>query len=106
MTKNYKKACIYKLVHYFDKNENFVYIGTTTNWSVRKYQHKRRCNDENDRGYNYKVYKYIRKFGGWNNWCMKKIEDYPCNGPEKLTQRENYYIQLYNSKLNSQNLIY
>ena len=78
-----------------------IYIGTTTNWPVRKYQHKRRCNDETDQGYNWKIYKYIRKTGGFQNWDMKIIEDYPCNTDLELSSRERYYIEYYNSKLNT-----
>lgn len=99
--RDYKKSCIYKLVYQFDKEEKFIYIGTTTNWIVRKYQHKRRCNDENDKGYNWKIYRYIRKFGGWNNWKMIKIEDYPCEKVDDLYNRERYWIHFYNAKLNS-----
>lgn len=101
MKKDYSKATIYKLVNKFDTNEKMIYIGTTTNWTVRKYQHKRRCNDETDQGYNWKIYKYIRKTGGFQNWDMKIIEDYPCNTDLELSSRERYYIEYYNSKLNT-----
>ena len=83
-------------------NKKNIYIGTTTNWTVRKYQHKRRCNDINDKGYNNKVYQYIRKFGGISNWRMEVIEHYPCDNEKELSKRERYYIELYNSKLNTQ----
>lgn len=99
--RDYKRSCIYKIVNQFDKDEKMIYIGTTTNWSVRKYQHRRRCNDEKDKGYNNKIYRYIRQFGGWNNWNMIKLEDYPCEKGEDLLERERFWIHYYNAKLNT-----
>ena len=99
--KNYNKVCFYKLKHINDINDKFVYIGHNTNYAVRKYQHKRRCNDVNDKGYNLKVYQFIRKTGGFDFWEMVKIEDYPCKNYKELSTRERYWIEIYNSKLNS-----
>lgn len=99
--RDYKKSSIYKIVNQFDKDEKMVYIGTTTNYSVRKYQHRRRCNDENDKGYNNKIYRYIRQFGGWYNWKMIKIEDFPCEKGEDIFERERFWIHYYNAKLNT-----
>ena len=101
MKKDYTNSIIYMLVNTFDKDKKNIYIGTTTNWTVRKYQHKRRCNDETDRGYNWKIYRYIRKTGGFQNWEMILIEKYPCNTDIELSRRERYYIEYYNSKLNT-----
>ena len=101
--KRYNEAQIYMLVNRFDTGKNNIYIGTTTNKSVRKYQHKRRCNDPEDKGYNWKVYKYIRKTGGFDNWKMVIIENFPCKNEEELNKRENYWIEYYNSKLNTYN---
>lgn len=99
--KDYSKVCFYKLKHIYDINEKFTYIGHNTNWAVRKYQHKRRCNDPNDKGYNYKLYKFIRKTGGFEFWTMQKIEDYPCKNNKEISTRERYWIEIYNSKLNT-----
>ena len=99
--RDYSRSCIYKLVNQFDEKEKMIYVGTTTNWSVRKYQHRRRCNDERDKGYNQKIYRYIRKTGGWSNWKMIKIEDYPCKNPDDIFDRERFWIHYYNAKLNT-----
>ena len=101
--KRYCDASIYMLVNIFDNEFKTSYIGTTTNWSVRLYQHKRRCNDPDDKGYNWILYKHIRKTGGFKNWKMIKIEDFPCEGEKELNTRENYWIEYYNSKLNTNN---
>ena len=102
MKKDYFKSIIYKLVYILDNKNKFCYVGSTTNWVVRKYQHKRRCNDIHDRGYNNKVYQYIRRFGGMSNWKMEVIEHYPCKNEKELSKRERYFIELYNSRLNTQ----
>jgi hypothetical protein len=99
--KNYQKSSIYKLVNIFDIEEKYIYIGTTSNWTVRKYQHKRRSRSPLDRGYNNKVYRYIRLFGGFDNWRMIKIEDFPCNNSEELGEREKFLINYYNARLNT-----
>ena len=97
---NYK---IYMLYNIFDSELKNTYVGKTRNWTVRKYQHKRRCNDENDKGYNNKVYKYIRKTGGFENWRMKKLTEISVeNKKDKLVNKlELFYIELYNTKLNT-----
>lgn len=99
--KNYSKTQVYKLKNIFDKDEKHIYVGTTTNWAVRKYQHKRRCNDPTDRGYNWKIYQHIRNTGGMDNWRMELIEDYPCENYQQSSTKERYYIELYNAKLNT-----
>ena len=101
MKKNYSKTQVYKLKNIFDKDEKHIYIGTTTNWTVRKYQHKRRCNDPADKGYNWIVYQHIRNTGGMDKWRMELIEDYPCENHEQSITKERYYIEMYNAKLNS-----
>ena len=92
---------IYMLINTFDTQKKMVYIGITRNWAVRKYQHKRRCNDPNNRGYNCKIYKYIRQTGGMPNWKMVKLEDFMCTQPSLKKKKERFYIEYYNAKLNT-----
>ena len=42
---DYSKTIIYKIQHQ-DKPE-LLYVGSTTNFTKRKYQHKNSCNNEN-----------------------------------------------------------
>ena len=98
--KDFSKIRFYKITNIFDNSGKFVYIGSTSNWSVRKYQHKRRCNDCNDKGYNWELYKHIRKFGGMQNFKMEEIEHFPCNNSKECSTRERYWIEKYNAKLN------
>jgi hypothetical protein len=57
---NYSKGLIYKLCCN-DPTVKDVYVGSTTNFSRRKAQHKFSCINENKKGYNFPVYKFIRE---------------------------------------------
>ena len=45
---NYKNTVIYKIVHYDEEQCNEVYVGSTTDFYKRKYQHKSKCNTGNE----------------------------------------------------------
>ncbi len=94
---NYQNGLIYKLACN-DPEIKEEYVGSTTSFKHRKRRHKSNCIDVNITSY---VYKFIRDNGGWDNWSMVLIEYYPCNSQLELEQRERYYIELYESKLNS-----
>ena len=67
------------LRHKDDNELENIYIGSTCNFKVRKHSHKSACNNPNNNAYNNKKYQYIRENGGWDDWIMRPIEDYPCN---------------------------
>jgi len=96
----YENAFIYKLKHTEDYDDLNIYIGSTTNFRGRKYGHKSSCNNEKQKEYDYKVYEYIRKNGGWNEWVMIPIEQYSCNSKKELEIKERYYIDLLRPTLN------
>ena len=96
-----KSYSVYMLVNNFDLEKRMVYIGITRNWAVRKYQHNRRCNDPVDRGYNWKIYKYIRQTGGMSNWQMVKLDEFTCTDKKYKSKKERFYIEYYHSKLNT-----
>ena len=98
---DYSKTIMYKIVC-FDLNIKDCYVGHTTDYIRRKTQHKRRCNNINDKGYNYKLYQFIRENGGYENWDMIKIEDYNCNTKLDASKRERELIETLNATLNSQ----
>lgn len=99
---NYQNTVIYKIVCN-DLNITDVYVGHTTNFTKRKYEHKSATNNENGTKYNLKIYKTIRDNGGWENWSMIEIEKYPCNDLQEATKKERYYYELLNAKLNTVN---
>ena len=69
---------IYKL-YCKDENIKEFYIGSSTNFKKRKYNHKSKCNNENGKSYNFKLYKFIRANGGFQNFdyeiLLETIED-------------------------------
>jgi len=81
------KYVIYKIV--CDDVPEFVYIGSTTNFTQRKKAHKSDCNNINNKAYNQKVYSTIRENGGWNNWRMVIINE--CE--EGLTKTQAHIIE-------------
>ena len=83
-----------------DYDNKNVYIGSCCNFSRRKCEHKRTCNNPIYQNHNVKVYKYIRENDGWDCWIMTKIIDYPCNSKSELKIMERKYIDEYKSILN------
>lgn len=97
---DYSKTQIYKLKHIEDYNDENVYVGHTTNWINRKNQHKTDCNLISGKTYNEKKYISIRENGGWEEWDMYLIEDYPCNNNREAEAREEYWRSFFNANLN------
>lgn len=85
---DYSKAIIYKICCKNPDESPFVYVGSTTNFINRKYAHKKSCNNVKDKSYHFKVYQTIRENGGWTNWNMLMLEEYPCEGSLHLRKRE------------------
>ena len=90
---DYSKCVIYKIVCK-DKDIKDCYVGSTCNHSRRKSHHKNLCNNEKNRAYNGKVYKFIRDNGGWDNFEFAIIEKYPCNDKVEKLIRERYWVEL------------
>ena len=86
---NYENTVIYKISC---KNLNilYVYVGETTDYIGRKTSHKFNCNNKDS----------IRENGGWKNWKIIKLENYPCSNYLEATQRERYWCEKLNSNLN------
>ena len=73
---DYQKAVIYKIQHL--ENEELLYVGSTTNFIKRKQHHKCICNKPTNMSYNLKVYQMIRDNGGWMQFKMIIIKEFPC----------------------------
>lgn len=79
-----------------------VYIGMTIrDPQVRFEEHKRKAFDKNYYGYNYPIYRAIRKYG-INNFSFDII--YTTKNEEEIYEKEKYYIQLYDSINNGYNI--
>lgn len=68
---DYSKSVIYKIEH-IDKPE-LVYVGSTTNFTKRKCQHKCASNNKN-----YMIYQMIHDNNGWDSFKMMIICEFPC----------------------------
>ena len=73
---DYSKAVIYTI-----RTKDGVYVGSTTNFIQRKYNHK--CNIKTN---NYKLYKTIRDNDG--EWDMKPYKEFPCETKQQLNIEE------------------
>ena len=96
---DYSKTTIYKIVCK-DLNISYLYVGSTTQFAKRKYQHKVSTMNDKLHTYNLKVYEFIRNNGGWDNWEMILVESYPCNNDLEKRARERYWYEELNAKLN------
>ena len=95
---DYSKTVIYGI--FPNSGSSDVYIGHTTDFKHRKQGHKQSCNNPSVKNYNLKVYKTIRENGGWDNYTMRLIEEYPCSSHNEAAAREFYYFQIYSATLN------
>jgi hypothetical protein len=66
---------IYKIICN-DENIKDCYVGSTSNFKVRKWEHKTTCNSNTNKMREYKIYQIIRENGGWDNWTMLPIAEY------------------------------
>ena len=99
---DYSKTLIYKIVCKDPEIKSF-YIGSTTNFTKRKHTHKYYCNNENNKIYNLKIYQAIRANGGFENWSMILVEDYPCENKREAEKREQYWKDELKPDLNMMN---
>ena len=92
----WSKCIIYKIW----KDDEF-YVGSTTDFTNRKRNHKTVCNNENHKHYNCKIYQTIREKGGWIAWQMTPLEEYKeCKSQTEARIREEEYRVKLNANLN------
>ena len=94
---DYSKTVIYK-IYCKDDSIKDVYIGHTTSFIKRKYQHKISSNNINN---NLNIYKVIRQYGGWENWEMIELSTYNCKNSEEARIKEQEHYEQHNASLNS-----
>lgn len=96
---DYSKTIIYKICCN-DVNIKEVYVGHTTDLVRRRQNHKDCCKYENRKEYNTYKYKFIRDNGGWENWSIVPVEDFPCENVNQATIRERYWVEELKPELN------
>jgi hypothetical protein len=84
-----------------DENIKDCYVGSTTNIVSRKKQHKYSCCNPNIKKYNYKVYKFIRDNGGFDNFVIDIIKEVEVENKKELAQLELEQYTLLQPSLNS-----
>lgn len=89
--------CIYK---WTCKDCNHVYVGHTNDFEGRKNEHKKSCNDIKHKNHNNKIYQYMRKFGGFDNWTMEVLEDFYAPDRKAAEKVEQSYIDKLQPSLN------
>ena len=79
-----------------DPNVKENYIGQTESFENRKYAHSRNCKTSD-----LKIYKTIRRYGGWDNWEMKIMNHYYCKDEYEARQIEQKYMDIFKSTMNT-----
>ena len=93
---DYSNTVIYK-IYCKDKSISDTYVGHTTSFIKRKYQHKLCCNNLNNK---LKIYDGIRENGGWENWEMVELATYNCKNSEEARIKEQEYYEEIKPALN------
>ena len=97
---NYAKTVMYHFVCNDDAISN-TYVGHTTDFTRRKAQHKYNCNHPDRISYNYKLYKTIRDNGGWSNWSIVPLEEFPCETKMQAVIRERTWVNKLKPSMNT-----
>ena len=98
---DYSKGLVYKIVCK-DTNIQDCYVGSTTNFIQRKYEHKSSLTNPTSDRYNSKLGQQIHNNGNWKNWDMILVEEVPCTNSFQLHARERHYIETLKPTLNTQ----
>lgn len=96
---DYSKCLMYKICC-LDPSISDIYVGMTTNYDKRKGLHKDNCCNKKSINYNFYIYQFIREHGGWTNWNMIIIEQYPCSSNLEARKREYELIISLGATLN------
>jgi len=91
---DYKTAIIYKICKTIDDKE-LCYIGSTTNFNLRKNMHSSHSHYKNSL-----LYKTIRENGGFDTWTMEKVKDFSCETKIQLRMEEDKCIKEFGGNLN------
>ena len=74
-----------------------LYVGQTINFDSRRFSHF-----TSSMYRHLKLYEFIRSHGGWGNWKMEIVRQYPfCSGREELDRLEWYWWKKLGGELNT-----
>ena len=91
---DYSKCIIYTI-----RTPTGLYVGSTCNFTRRKYAHKVCIHNENGAEYNRKLYKNIRDNDC--DWEMKPYIEFPCKNKMEMNIEEERIRRELNADLNS-----
>lgn len=97
--RDFSKGLIYSIVCKTD--ETLLYVGSTTNFTQRKNRHKTACYCEKNKDHNTPVYVMIRANGGWDNFVMKPVKEFPCENNIQLVIEEERVRKEMKANLNT-----
>ena len=95
---DYSKTIIYHFVCNNPEIKN-TYVGSTTDFASRKRNHKNTCKGVG-KGKDTDKYKIMRENGGWENWTMVPLEEYPCENSIQSRIRERYWEDTLKADMN------
>ena len=94
--------CVVYAIVCKDKKVKDCYVGSTTNFDIRKARHRSACDNPNANAYPCKVYKFIRSNGGMENFKFKILEEPDVITSRQLHDRERHYVDKLKPTLNKQ----
>ena len=97
---NYTNTHFYKIVCN-DLNIKDCYVGHTTDFKRRRFQHKINTTAQTSNRYNVRIYAFIRANGGWENFDMVLIETRTCENGLEACKIERTYMEDLQATLNS-----
>ncbi len=92
---------VYYFYRIYSLNNDYVYIGSTTNYKKRILNHKYNCNNNKAERHNIKLYSIIRKNGGINNFLFEIMECIETDDKLFVLKYEQALMIKYNSNLNN-----
>ena len=95
---DYSKCVIYKIQH--KDNNDLLYVGHTTDFTKRKYNHKSSVNNEKGNLYNLKLYQMIRENDGWDNFNMIVVKEFPCENLREAEAEEDKVMREMKATMN------
>lgn len=98
----YDTFCLYTIKPRNPLDTN-LYVGSTLNFARRKSQHKKASTNKRSPTYWSMLYRYIRNCGGFDNFIMEKVLDFPCDTKHEGLLKEKEYIRTLNATLNTAN---
>ena len=79
----YRRGKIYSMTGI----DGHYYIGSTTTSLTDRFRHHKEYSKTHDT----RVYEYCKRVG-WKNITIELLEDYPCDSPQELHEREEYHL--------------